>query len=150
MVGAGSAAEVPTARGRRVELSALAGLLEAAQAGRSGVVVLRGEVGIGKTALLEHAIELASDFRLLRALGVESEMELAFASLHQLCAPMHEFVDRLPAPQRDALEITFGGEYGRGAGSLSRLPGDLEPPLRGRAGAPAGSRGSRAVGPQPL
>ena len=112
MVGAGSAAEVPTARGRRVELSALAGLLEAARAGRSGVVVLRGEVGIGKTALLEHAIELASDFRLLRASGVESEMELAFASLHQLCAPVHEFVDRLPAPQRDALEITFGVSTG--------------------------------------
>jgi len=108
MVGAGSASEVPTARGRRVELSALAGLLEAAQAGRSGVVVLRGEVGIGKTALLEHAIELASDFRLLRASGVESEMELAFAGLQQLCGPMLERLDGLPGPQRDALATAFG------------------------------------------
>ena len=55
------------------------------------MLVLRGEAGIGKTALLEHAIESASDFTLLRAVGVESEMELPFAALHQLCAP----VDRL-------------------------------------------------------
>ena len=108
MVGAGSASEVPTARGRRVELAALAGLLEAARAGRSGVLVLRGEAGIGKTALLEHAIESASEFRLLRAVGVESEMELAFAALHQSCSPVQSFVDRLAGPQREALEITFG------------------------------------------
>ena len=76
------------------------------------MLVLRGEAGIGKTALLEHAIASASDFRLLRAVGVESEMELAFAALHQLCAPVDEFVDRLPAPQRDALEVTFGVSAG--------------------------------------
>jgi hypothetical protein len=76
------------------------------------VLVLRGEAGVGKTALLEHAIESASDVRLLRAVGVESEMELAFAALHQLCAPVDDFVDRLPAPQRDALEITFGVSAG--------------------------------------
>jgi DNA-binding CsgD family transcriptional regulator len=99
-------------RGRRDERAALDGLLEDAQAGRSGVLVLRGEAGIGKTALLEHAIESASDVRLLRAVGVESEMELPFAALHQLCAPVHDVIDRLPAPQREALEITFGVSAG--------------------------------------
>jgi tetratricopeptide (TPR) repeat protein len=112
MVGEGSAAEVPMLRGRRDERAALAGLLEAARAGRSGVLVVRGEAGIGKSALLEYASGSASDFRLLRAVGVESEMELAFASLHQLCAQIRDFVDRLPAPQHDALEITFGVSAG--------------------------------------
>jgi DNA-binding CsgD family transcriptional regulator len=108
MAGARSPAEIPTLRGRRDERAVLGGLLGDARAGRSGVLVLRGEAGIGKTALLRRAIESASDFRLLRAVGVESEMEIAFAALHQLYAPVGEFVDRLPAPQRDALEVTFG------------------------------------------
>jgi DNA-binding CsgD family transcriptional regulator len=112
MAGAGSAAEVPMLRGRRDERAVLDGLLEGSRAGGSGVLVLRGEAGVGKTALLEHAIESASDVRMLRAVGVESEMELAFAALHQLCAPVDEFVDRLPAPQREALEITFGVSAG--------------------------------------
>ena len=67
-------------RGRRDERAVLDGLLDDARAGHSGVLVLRGEAGIGKTALLEHAIESASDVTLLRAVGVESEMELAFAA----------------------------------------------------------------------
>src|SRR3954453_11005392 len=112
MAGGGSDAEVPTLRGRRDELAALDGLLDDTRAGRSGVLVLRGEAGIGKTALLEHAIESASDFTLLRAVGVESEIELPFAALHQLCAPVDDFVGRLPGPQRDALEITFGVSAG--------------------------------------
>jgi hypothetical protein len=112
VAGAGSAAEVPMLRGRRDELGVMDGLLDEARAGRSGVLVLRGEAGVGKTALLEHAIESASDFRLLRAVGVESEMELPFAALHQLCAPVNDIVDRLPAPQRDALVITFGLKAG--------------------------------------
>ena len=70
--------------------------------------MLRGEAGIGKTALLEYLVESASDVTVARAVGVESEMELAFASLHQLCAPMLDRRDRLPAPQRQALEIVFG------------------------------------------
>ena len=93
-------------RSRGDECAVLDGLLDSARAGRSAVLVLRGEAGIGKTALLEQASESASDFRLLRAVGVESEMELAFAALHQLGAPVDAFVDRLPAPQRDALEVT--------------------------------------------
>ena len=112
MAGARSLTEVPPLRGRGDELAALAGLLDAARAGRSSVLVLRGEAGIGKTALLEHAIESASDFTLLRAVGVESEMELAFAALHLLCAPVDDFVDRLPAPQRAALEVTFAVSAG--------------------------------------
>jgi DNA-binding CsgD family transcriptional regulator/tetratricopeptide (TPR) repeat protein len=112
MVGARSRAEVPLLRGRRDELAALDGLLDDARGGRSGVLVLRGEAGIGKTALLEHAIGSASDVTLLRAVGVESEIELAFAALHQLCAPLAGFVDRLPGPQRNALEITFGVSAG--------------------------------------
>jgi DNA-binding CsgD family transcriptional regulator len=112
MAGARSAAEIPTLRGRRDERAVLDGLLDDARADRSGVLVLRGDAGIGKTALLELAIESASDFTMLRAVGVESEMELPFAALHQLCAPVDEFVDRLPAPQRDALGITFGVSAG--------------------------------------
>jgi len=112
MAGAGSAAEVPMLGGRRDERAVMDGLPDDARTGRSGVLVLRGEAGIGKTALLEYASESASDFRLFRAVGVESEMELAFAALHQLCAPVDDFVDRLPAPQREALEITFGVSAG--------------------------------------
>jgi DNA-binding CsgD family transcriptional regulator len=70
--------------------------------------VLRGEPGIGKTALLEHAIEAAPEFRIARAGGVEAEMELAFAALQQLCAPMSDRLEHLPAPQRDALGVAFG------------------------------------------
>jgi DNA-binding CsgD family transcriptional regulator len=94
--------------GRRDECEVLDGVLTAARAGRSGALVLRGEPGIGKTSLLEYAIRSASDLKLVRAVGMESERELAFAALHQLCAPMLDRIDRLPAPQRDALAITFG------------------------------------------
>src|SRR3954464_3172381 len=99
-------------RGRRDERAVLDGLLDEARAGRSSVLVLRGEAGIGKTALLEHAIASASDVTLLRAVGVESEMELPFAALHRLCWRVDDFVDRLPAPQREALQITFGVRAG--------------------------------------
>ena len=74
--------------GRLPERAALGHLLEGARAGRSGVLVLRGEPGVGKTALLECAVESAAGFRVARVAGVESEMELAFAALQQLCAPM--------------------------------------------------------------
>jgi DNA-binding CsgD family transcriptional regulator len=95
-------------RGRRDECATLDRLLDEARAGHSGKLVLRGEAGVGKTALLEYAVDSASDLTVLRASGVESEMELAFAALHQLCAPLLDRLDRLPGPQRDALEITFG------------------------------------------
>jgi DNA-binding CsgD family transcriptional regulator len=93
---------------RRSEREALGRLLEAVRGGQSRVLVVSGEAGVGKTALLESAIESASGFRVVRAVGVESEMELAFAALQQLCAPMLDRLDRLPAPQQDALSVAFG------------------------------------------
>ena len=95
-------------RGRHRECDVVDGLLEGVRAGRSGALVIRGEPGIGKTALLEYAIESASDLRVVRAVGVESEMELAFAGLHQLCTPMLDQLGRLPDPQREALGAVFG------------------------------------------
>jgi hypothetical protein len=95
-------------QGRESECTLLDGLLSAIRRGESRSLVLRGEAGIGKTALLEYLIESAPDLKVARAAGVESEMELAFASLHQLCAPLLDRFPRLPAPQRQALEIVFG------------------------------------------
>src|SRR4051812_10524999 len=94
--------------GRRVEREALERLLDAVRGGQSRVLVVSGEPGVGKTALVESVIGSASGFRVLRAVGVESEMELAFAALQQLCAPMLNRLDRLPAPQGDALGVAFG------------------------------------------
>jgi DNA-binding CsgD family transcriptional regulator/tetratricopeptide (TPR) repeat protein len=98
--------------GRRQECNALDRLLASAQEGQSGVLVLRGEPGVGKTALLDYVLESASGFQVARAAGVESEVELAFAALQQLCAPMTGELDRLPAPQRDALDVAFGLKAG--------------------------------------
>ena len=95
-------------QGRRVERDALVRLLEAVRGGHSRVLVVSGEAGVGKTALLQSAIASASGFRVARTVGVESEMELAFAALQQLCAPMLDRLDRLPAPQQDALGVAFG------------------------------------------
>jgi DNA-binding CsgD family transcriptional regulator len=94
--------------GRTDECAALDGLIDDVRRGESRSLVLRGEPGIGKTALLRYLIESASDLTVHRAVGVESEMELAFASLHQLCAPMLDRLPSLPAPQRQALETVFG------------------------------------------
>jgi hypothetical protein len=93
---------------RRVEREVLGRLLEAVRGGQSRVLVVSGQPGVGKTALVESAVGSASEFRVMRAVGVESEMELAFAALQQLCAPMLDRLDRLPAPQRDALGVAFG------------------------------------------
>ena len=93
---------------RLPERAALSGLLEAARAGRSGVLVVRGEPGVGKTALLDWAVESAAGLRVVRVAGVESEMELAFAALQQLCAPMLDQLAGLPDPQRAALGVAFG------------------------------------------
>src|SRR5215210_4456826 len=86
--------------GRAGECAVLDGLIADIRRGESRSLVLRGEAGIGKTALLKHLVESASDLTVVRAAGVESEMELAFASLHQLCAPLLDRLPRLPAPQR--------------------------------------------------
>ena len=94
--------------GRGPERSVLEQLVQALRAGESRALVIHGEAGVGKTALLDYLAALASDCRVARAAGVESEMELAFAGLHQLCAPMLDHLDGLPAPQRDALRTSFG------------------------------------------
>ena len=94
--------------GRASEREALDRLLANVRGGQSGVLVLRGEAGIGKTALLDYLVDSAADLTVMRAAGVEAEMELAFASLHQLCAPMLGELGKLPPPQRQALEIVFG------------------------------------------
>jgi DNA-binding CsgD family transcriptional regulator len=95
--------------GRASECALLDDLLEAIRRGESRSLLLRGEAGIGKTALLEYLVESAvDDLNVVRAVGVESEMELAFAGLHQLCTPMLDRLAELPAPQREALGIAFG------------------------------------------
>ena len=95
-------------RGRASECALLDDLVSAIRRGESRSLVLRGEAGIGKTALLEYLIASASDLTVVRAVGVQSDMELAFASLHQLCGPLLDRLERLPAPQRQAMEIVFG------------------------------------------
>jgi DNA-binding CsgD family transcriptional regulator len=95
-------------RGRNGEVSVLAGLVAAVRAGQSRVLVVRGEPGVGKTALLDELAGQAQGCRVVRAAGVQSEMEFAFAGLHQLLAPMLNWVERLPVPQRDALRTVFG------------------------------------------
>jgi DNA-binding CsgD family transcriptional regulator len=94
--------------GRRSECDTLDRLVATVRAGQSAVLVVRGEAGVGKSALLTYLVEHASGCRIARAVGVESEMELPFAGLHQLCGPMLDRLDRLPAPQRDALATAFG------------------------------------------
>ena len=95
-------------RGRRGECGALDQVVADTRTGRSQVLVLRGEPGVGKSALMEYLVGSATGCQILRATGVESEMELAFAGLHQLCVPVMGQLDRLPGPQRDALAVVFG------------------------------------------
>ncbi|HWB21659.1 MAG TPA: LuxR C-terminal-related transcriptional regulator [Gaiellaceae bacterium] len=94
--------------GRQRERAVLERLLETARDGHGAVLVVHGEPGVGKTALLEQAVEEGADFRLVRAAGVEGEMELDYAALEQLCSPLLELGEQLPAPQRDALGVAFG------------------------------------------
>ncbi len=98
----------PPLQDRRAETEVLDRLVAGARAGTSGVLVLAGEAGVGKTALLDRVVAHADGCRVARAAGVESEMELAFAGLHQLCAPFLGRLDRLPEPQRAALGAAFG------------------------------------------
>jgi hypothetical protein len=129
----GSAGEL---RGRHRECERLDRLLDAVRAGESRALVVRGEPGVGKTALLEYLAEQASGCRVVRATGVQSELELAFAGLHQLCAPMLDRLQRLPARQRAALRGVFGLGPGSvpdrflvGLATLSLLAGAEEHPL---------------------
>jgi hypothetical protein len=99
--------------GRDVELSRIGALLDGARRSRSGVLVLRGEAGVGKTALLEDARDRARDMRVLAGSGIESEAELPFAAVHQLARPVLQDVDALPGPQASALRGALGAEDGR-------------------------------------
>src|SRR4051794_5493610 len=100
-----SSSELVDREGERDELERL---VAGVRAGHSRVLVLRGEAGVGKTALLGHLSAAADGCRILRAAGVESEMELAFAGLHAVLAPTLGRVGHLPTPQREALSTAFG------------------------------------------
>src|SRR4029077_15751705 len=108
-----SARRATTLAGRRSEREVLDRLIETVGAGEGGALVLHGEPGVGKTALLEYLVEQAPGFRVVRAAGVQSEMELPFAGLHQLLASMLDRLDRLPATQSEALRTVFGLASGR-------------------------------------
>lgn len=124
-------------RGRRAECATLDQLLADIRQGTGRALVLQGEVGIGKTALLEYLTESAADFEIVRAAGVESEMQLGYAGLHQLCAPLLGRLESLPGPQRNALQTAFGLNGG-------------EPPDRFRVGLGVLNLFARAAAKRPL
>jgi DNA-binding CsgD family transcriptional regulator len=99
--------------GRQREVAVLERLLRTARDGHGAVLVVDGEPGVGKTALLEYASDVAEEFRVVRTAGVEGEMELDYAALQQLCSPLLEYSVRLPDPQRDALDVAFGRSAGQ-------------------------------------
>ena len=102
-----------TLRGRDDESAVLDRLIDTVRGGESRTLVLRGEPGIGKSALLEYVVGRASGCRVMRAAGVEHEMELPYAGLHQLCSPVLDLLEKLPGPQRDALATAFGLNAGQ-------------------------------------
>ncbi|MGJ6126862.1 AAA family ATPase [Mycolicibacterium sp. Y3] len=102
----------PELHGRGPECARLADLITTARSGTGQAMVLRGEAGVGKTALLDCATAAATDFRTVQVSGVQSDMELAYAGLQQMCAPLMGYLDTLAAPQREALSVAFG--YGAG------------------------------------
>jgi DNA-binding CsgD family transcriptional regulator len=104
--------------GRQREQAVLERFLDTARDGRGAVLVVHGNPGVGKTALLESAVEAGQDFRVVRTSGVEGEMELDYAALQQLCSPLLEFTERLPGPQRDALGVAFGLAGGKAPSSF--------------------------------
>jgi DNA-binding CsgD family transcriptional regulator len=106
--------EFPRLHGRQAECERLAKLVDGVRAGRSSALVVHGEPGTGKTALLDFTAGLDSTLRVVRAAGAESETELAFGGLHRLCGTMLDLLGRLPGPQREALEIAFGMRAGTG------------------------------------
>ncbi len=99
--------------GRQRERAVLERVLDTARHGHGSVLVVHGDPGVGKTALLEYAVETGEDFHVRRTAGVEGEMELDYAALQQLCSPTLEFIEHLPDPQRDALGVAFGLSVGQ-------------------------------------
>ena len=98
--------------GREGERAAMDGLVAALRAGESRALVIHGQPGVGKTALLEYVASVASDCQVLSVAGMQSELELAFAGLHQLCSPLLDRLDLIPPLQREALQTTFGMSSG--------------------------------------
>jgi hypothetical protein len=103
-----TAERLPELQGRSGEHAQLDRLLETVRGGQSAVLVVRGEAGVGKSALLRHTVAHARAYRVVQIAGVESEMELPYAGLHQLCTPMLGQVDVLPQPQQAALSVVLG------------------------------------------
>jgi AAA ATPase domain len=126
---------------RQRERETLDSLLGDLRSGRGRALVVRGEAGVGKSALLEYAAGAAADLRVARAAGVESEMELAFAGLHQLCVPLLDRLERLPGPQRDALGTAFGLRARGGAGPVPGRAGGADFAVGGGGGPAAFVRG---------
>src|ERR1700754_2650189 len=102
----------PVLLGRGSERQLFDRLLDNVRGGQSAVLVMRGEAGVGKTALLHYCTRQASGFRVAKIAGVESEMELPFAGLHQLCAQMLRRLEALPEPQQEALRVALGMSSG--------------------------------------
>ncbi len=132
---------------REQELRSIDGLLADAKAGAGGALVFRGDPGIGLTTLLDYAGGAASDMRVIRVTGIETEFHLAFAGLQQVCAPLFDGLDALPHRQRAALESALGlngGESPESRASISSTtPSGLTKPLSRRSlSSPAGSRPS--------
>src|SRR6202162_2773495 len=122
--------------GREREREALDRLLNAARGGRGGVLVVYGEPGVGQTAPPEWTVDEGGQFRVLRTVGVEGEMELPFAALQQLCSPILDRLERLADPQRDALSVAFGLSAGQAPNPFLVGLAALRPP----SPAPGGGR----------
>ena len=137
---------VPGLVGRGAECEALDRLLAEALAGHSQVSVVRGEAGVGKSALLGYLSGKVGGWCVARAVGVESEMELAYSGLHQVCAPMLDHLEQLPVPQREALATVFGRRQGPraiarcGRRRRRKRSSPRRPPLPARARARDGPR----------
>jgi hypothetical protein len=125
---------------RRSERDALDQLIKEVRAGQSRALTVRGDPGVGKTALLDYLAGQARGCRVARVVGVQSEMELAFAGLHQLCAPMLSRAENLPVPQHEALCVALGLNPGLPPDRLLVGPGRPQPAFRGSRGAAADLR----------
>src|SRR5579875_2839520 len=111
----------PRLYGRDAACETLAGVVSAARHGHGAVLVLRGEPGMGKTALLDHTAGRAGDLRVIRATAAATETGLPYAGLHQLCGPLLSLLGRVAGPQRAALETVFGLRAGAGDRFLVNL-----------------------------
>ena len=122
--------------GRTRERHRLDAMLAQARDGQSAVLVIRGEPGIGKTSLLRYAARQASGLRIVEVEGVQAEMELPFAGIHRLCAPLLDALDALPEPQQNALRVALGISSGDAPGQVPGRRRRAQPARRDRRAAP--------------